>query len=126
MNSMCIDTDKNRSYVKIIGRWQNKEIVKSYFEGLKKSVIYLQANFTIFADICLMGSMSKEIENMHQEIQSYLVRHGLLVTAQLASTDDLANYQIHRSTQRSKLPIVKFATREEAELFLDKAGFEIK
>jgi hypothetical protein len=96
--------------------------VKNFFPDWKKAASYMKPNFTIFADIRLMKSMSKEVENLHQEIQIYLVEQGLLVTAQLASADDLADYQIHRSTQRSNLTILKFATQEEAERYLDKVA----
>ena len=120
-----VDIDKNRSYVTVIGRWMSRNEVKDFFPDWKKAADYMKPNFTIFADIRLMKSMSKEVENLHQEIQIYLVEQGLLVTAQLASTDDLADYQIHRSTQRSKLTILKFATRDEAEQYLDNAVLKL-
>ena len=115
-----VNEAKNRIYIKVFGKWMSKDKVKDFFPDWKKAVSLVQTNFTIFADIRLMGSMSKEVENLHQEIQIYLVEQGLLVTAQLASADDLADYQIHRSTQRAKHPIIKFATQEEAENYLDQ------
>ncbi|WP_338790369.1 hypothetical protein V9L05_03145 [Bernardetia sp. Wsw4-3y2] len=121
-----VDTDKNRAYIKVIGRWMNRDKVKDFFPDWKKAASFMKPHFTIFADIRLMGSMSKEVENLHQEIQVYLVEQGLLVTAQLASADDLADYQIHRSTQRAKHPIIKFATRDEAEFYLDEVASERK
>lgn len=120
-----VDTEKNRSYIKVIGRWMNRNQVKDFFPDWKKAASYMKPNFTIFADIRLMGSMSKEVENLHQEIQVFLVEQGLLVTAQLASADELADYQIHRSTQRSGLSIVKFDTREAAERYLDEVTSEV-
>ncbi len=120
-----VDIEKNRSYVKVIGKWMKRDNVKDFFPDWKKAVSHMKPNFTIFADIRLMGSMSKEVEKLHQEIQTYLVEQGLLVTAQIASADDLADYQIHRSTQRSKHPIMKFGTREEAERYLDEATLKI-
>lgn len=122
---ICVDTEKNRAYIKIIGRWLNRDKVEDFFPDWKKAVSFMKPNFTIFADIRLMGSMSKEVELLHQEIQVYLIEQGLLLTAQLASIDDLADYQVHRSTQRSKYPILKFSTREEAEKYLDKAALKI-
>jgi hypothetical protein len=121
-----VDIDKNRSYIKVIGKWMSRDKVKDFFPDWKKAASYMKPNFTIFADIHLMKSMSKEVEKLHQEIQVYLVDQGLLVTAQLASTDDLADYQIHRSTQRSNLTILKFATRDEAEYYLDQRASEIE
>lgn len=120
-----VDTDKNRCYIKVTGKWMHRNKVKDFFPDWKEAVSYMKPQFTIFADIRLMGSMSKEVENLHQEIQAYLVEQGLLVTAQLASADDLADYQIHRSTQRANHPIVKFATREEAERYLDEESCQI-
>ena len=120
-----VDTDKNRSYIKVIGKWMNRNQVKDFFPDWKKAVSYMKPNFTIFADIRLLGSMSKEVENLHQEIQAYLVEQGLLLTAQLASVDELADYQIHRSTQRSGLSIVKFPTQDEAERYLDEVASEV-
>jgi hypothetical protein len=115
-----VDTDKNRSYIKIVGRWMSRDKVRDFFADWKKAASYMKPNFTIFADIRLMKSVSKEVEKLHQEIQIYLVEQGLLVTAQLASIDDLADYQVHRSTQRSNFTIFKFATKEEAEAYLDE------
>ena len=123
---LYIDIEKNRCYIRVIGRWTSRDKVKNFFPDWKKAVSYMKPNFTIFADTRLMGSMSKEVENLHQEIQVYLVEQGLLVTAQLASVDDLADYQIHRSTQRANHPIVKFSTREEAEYYLDELTFNIE
>ncbi|WP_291725818.1 hypothetical protein [Bernardetia sp.] len=120
-----VDTDKNRSYIKVIGKWMNRNQVKDFFPDWKKAVSYMKPNFTIFADIRLLGSMSKEVENLHQEIQAYLVEQGLLLTAQLASVDELADYQIHRSTQRSGLAIIKFSTQDEAERYLDEVASEV-
>lgn len=121
-----VDTEKNRSYIKVIGKWMSREKVKDFFPDWKKAASYMKPNFTIFADIRLMGSMSKEVEKLHQEIQAYLVEQGLLITAQLASADDLADYQIHRSTQRAKHPIMKFVTQTDAEYYLDKVALEVE
>lgn len=115
-----VNEEKNRIYIKVIGKWISRDKVKDFFPNWKKATSYMQPNFTVFADVRLMGSMSKEVELLHQEVQVYLVEQGLLLTAQLASVDDLADYQIHRSTQRANLPIVKFATQEEAENYLDQ------
>ncbi len=115
-----VNIEKNRSYIKVIGKWMSKDRVKDFFPDWKKAASFMKPNFTIFADIRLMGSMSKEVELLHQEIQVYLVEQGLLLTAQLASADDLADYQIHRTTKRASLPIVKFGTQEEAENYLDQ------
>jgi hypothetical protein len=121
-----VDTDKNRAYIKVIGKWLSLEKVQDFFPDWKRAASFMQPNFTIFADIRLMGSMSKDVEKLHQEIQTYLVEKGLLVTAQLASVDDLADYQIHRSTQRSKLTIIKFGNIDEAECYLDLAVSKLK
>ncbi len=117
-----VDVEKNRIYVIYTGKWLGRDKIKDFFPDWKKAESYMKTNFTIFADVRLMGSMSKDVERLHQEIQVYLVEKGLLATAQLASSDDLADYQIHRSTQRSNLHIVKFTTSEEAEIYLDEAA----
>lgn len=122
-----VDTEKNRVYTKLTGRWTKVEEVPNFFEDWKKTASYTKPNFTIFADIRLMGTLSKRVEVLHQEIQKYLVEEkGLLHTAQLASEDSLADYQIHRLTKRSNLTISKFATQEEAESYLDKISRENK
>lgn len=121
-----VNEDKNRVYIKVIGKWMNKDKVMDFFPDWKKAVSFMKPNFTIFADIRLMEVMSKEVEILHQEIQVYLVEQGLLLTAQLASANDIADYQIHRTTQRAKHPIAKFATREEAENYLDQTVATVK
>ena len=120
-----IDTEKNRVYTKLMNKWTSIKEVPNFFADWKKIASMTKPNFTIFADIRLMGTLSKEVEILHQEIQTYLVEEKkLLETAQLASQDELADYQIHRSTKRSNLSIRKFATQEEAEQYLDKISKE--
>lgn len=120
-----VDTDKNRVYIKFMGNWNNMSKLATFFDDWKKTAIHIKPNFTIFADVRLMMNLSREAEKLHQEIQKYLVDElKLLATAQLASFDSLADYQIHRSTQRSNLVINKFATQQEAEQYLDKMSEE--
>jgi flagellar motor component MotA len=121
--SLSVDTEKNRAYPIMKGNCRNLQAVleykKSWEDALENE--YLKEGFTILADARAMGHMSLEIEQIHQQLQSYLLSKGMKAVAQLASLNDIANMQVARATKRSNTPITAFATFEEAESYLDRA-----
>ncbi|AFM05475.1 hypothetical protein Fleli_3137 [Bernardetia litoralis DSM 6794] len=120
--SLSIHIGKNRAYPIMKGSCKDLSAVLEYKRAWEEVIEngYLTDNFTVLADARLMGHMSLEVEQVHQKIQAYLLEKGMKTAAQLASLNDIANMQVARATQRSKIPITAFATVEEAENYLDK------
>ena len=121
-----IDTSKNRAYFCVLARWQGIENFSNFLEQWEEVVQKLESNFTITSDLRIMPIFSKDIEKLFAQVQEYLVNNGLLHVAEVAALDDISNLQITRISNRTHLPLNKFATLEEAEKYLDKLVATLK
>ncbi|AFM06131.1 hypothetical protein Fleli_3825 [Bernardetia litoralis DSM 6794] len=115
-----IDKEKNRIYFTILARWNGIEDFKKFFDEWKKGVDLLELNFTIHSDLRLMPKLSYEVENLFGEIQIFLVENGLLGLGEIPADNDISNLQVHRLSEKNKMPTNKFKTSKEVEKYLDE------
>ena len=111
----------NRIYFTITGTIK-KDNVPNFVSNWKKATAELNTNFTVLSDCRMMQIQGKEMEKVHQEIQTYLIKNGLLQVAEVVSMNDIANLQACHIAERSELPIKKFESIEVAESYLNKMG----
>ena len=118
--SLEVDIEKNRVYFCIRGHWDKNTPLENYLDEWEKTISCLQPNFTIISDIHTMLPHALVVEKVHEQVQKFLIEKGLYKVAEVASINDIADLQASRVAQRSKLPVNKFSTFEEAEKYLDR------
>lgn len=124
--SLEVDIQKNRVYFCIRGHWNKDTQLDSFLADWKEAISYLQPNFTIISDVRTMLPHALAVEKIHEETQKYLIQNGLFKVAEVVAVNDIANLQSGRIAERSKLPMNKFHSFEEAENYLDKLVEERK
>lgn len=118
--SIDIDIEKNRIYFTILGGWKGIQD----FEGFEQLWIdtsrQMQPHYTICSDVRLMPMCSHEIEDLFSKIQQFLIKDGLLNIAEIMAINEISYMQLHRMSEKNKMPTSKFKTLEEAEIYLDR------
>ncbi len=123
-NHYIIETDplKNRLYLKISGYWKECSEVPHYIEDLKRATKGLNRGYTILSDVTLMKTPGKEIVGLHTEAQKVVMFGGLKKTAELVSRDTIAKMAVNRFSQESGMQKGTFASKSEAEAWLDEGS----
>jgi hypothetical protein len=115
---LSVNPEKNRAYLTIFGFWRNKEEVSDYISDWKKALTHLKRGFTLLTDASEMKIHPQDVKNLHQEAQELITKAGVKQVAEVLK-DAFSTAQLNKVAADSTMPKKNFASREEAENFLD-------
>ncbi|HEX8530496.1 MAG TPA: hypothetical protein VF646_10750 [Cytophagales bacterium] len=110
---------KNRLYLTITGFWGDPSAVPFYRSDWQKALARVQPGFTVLADATRMKTHPAPVQALHESIQRLLQREGMGLSAKVVAHDDMADLQCDAMLRRTGLEVSKFASRAEAEQWLD-------
>ncbi len=119
------NSKKNRVYYKIKGFW-SCDAVTNYKSDIISVSNFVRPNFTMIVDTTQMEVHPVEIEELRIWAQGQALEYGMLMAAQILSTDFISGLQFDNMTEQSKFMKGKFTNIEQAEEWLDKYEQEHK
>lgn len=122
MNScydMLFDGTKNRVYFTIHGFWKNRESVSEFLSDWSKAVGLTRPGFSVLIDLRTMITHPQELNSLHQEAHTLVMKAGVKKVANVMPFDKIAYLQIQSLEEGTNLPTKNFNTFEEAEQWLD-------
>lgn len=114
-----VSPDKNRAYLTIFGFWRNKEVVSDYLKDWTTAMLSLQKGFTLLTDASEMKTHPKDVQTLHEQAQSILLKAGVRKVAEILK-DNIAELQLDAVAKATQFPKKNFRTKEEAEKWLDE------
>lgn len=117
--SLQYDRAKNRVHFAIFGSWKSRSDVPNYLADWKTILGLTSRGFTILSDLRQMKTML--VHDLHLEAQQMVKDAGLKKTAEILDAKSIAaKAQLEQISQDSGMLVGRFATKEEAEAWLDK------
>jgi len=124
--SLEVNYSKNRVYFSILQKWDGIEEFDTFAAEWKEIISKIKIDFTIVCDFRLMPLLSKPMEALFSQMQTYVIENGRCYIAELTAENDISNLQMARISERSNVPISRFKSKEQAEKFLDQFLEECK
>lgn len=119
------DELKNRIYYKVVGFWENTEVVPSYKEDIQSVRNYVRPNYTMLVDTRKLEVHPTDVENLRVWAQNEAVKMGMYRAAQIVTEDFISGLQFDNMIEKAKFLAGKFTTFEEAEQWLDEISKNI-
>lgn len=117
---LLYDSIKNRIYFIIKGFWKNKEAVPHYLNDMQKALKLVRPGFSLLSDLRTMITHPQRLCNLHIEAQTMLREAGLGRVASVEPVDRIATLQLKEIMSKSQLPLRRFTSCKEAEVWLSK------
>ncbi len=117
--ALAVDKIKNRIYFSITGFWGNPSVVPNYLRDIERASKEVVRGYTILSDLVKMRTMPPEAGKMHEQAQKILVDAGLAKTAEVLPQNVILKLQLQRHAESSKMTKKVFASKVEAEAWLD-------
>ncbi len=117
-----IDVEKNRLYLTGKGFWRNVEIAQSFFDAIKNGIRKLSSGYSVLADLHEFKTPPPEVAQIIIESQKITADTGGK-SAQVVGVNRAIEMPMGRyaTTSGIKSRNKSFATKEEAETWLDAA-----
>ena len=120
---ISVDISKNRLHIKSIGFWRSPEIVSHYIDDMEKALGLLVPDFQCLNDTTELFTTPAAVqEKVVYPVVKLLQEAGLSTTAIILPKEDISKMSTTRiatEVKRSASKIEYFATKEEAEAWLD-------
>ncbi|GHA64506.1 hypothetical protein [Pontibacter akesuensis] len=116
---LLYDHNSNRIYLTIKGFWKNKSVASTYLSDLKKAIQLTKPGFTLLLDLHTMITHPPLVLSLHVEAQKLLVAAGLKLAASVDPADHIASLQIEDMANQSQMPIKRFSSLVEAEIWIN-------
>ncbi|WP_439880861.1 hypothetical protein ACSX1A_17110 [Pontibacter sp. MBLB2868] len=118
---LIYDSAKNRIYFTLTGYWKSKNSVPAYLSDWQKALALTRSGFSVLSDLRTMITHPPSINNLHIEVQKLIGEGGVVRVARLDPIDLIAKLQVEQIYGQSSLPLLTFATPDDAEEWLNKA-----
>jgi hypothetical protein len=102
-----------------MGFWRNKETVPDYLKDWTTATLSLQKGFTLLTDASEMKTHPRDVQTLHEQAQSILLKAGVLKVAEILK-DNIAELQLDAVAKATQFPKKNFREREDAEKWLDE------
>lgn len=116
---LAVDPGKNRVYLKIIGFWNNPEVVPNYLSDWAKTIANTKKGFTILTDASEMKTHPQELRKIHEQAQALILKGGVSKVAEIIS-HDVTTMQLDAVARKTQFPKKNFKDKVEAEKWLDE------
>ena len=114
------DPEKNRVYITAVGDW-DLEQSDAFLRDYKVVIAQTRPGFTVLSDVRAFKCSSEDVQQNHEKAIKMDADAGVRRVARVVGTTPLAGFQIKRISQTvENYESKNFATREEAEGYLDR------
>lgn len=115
---LLYDSVKNRIHLIIKGFWKNKEAVPHYLKDIQKALKLAKPGFSLLSDLRTMITHPQRLCSLHVDAQTLLREAGLVRVASVEPVDRIATLQLKEIMTKSRLPLRRFTSCQEAEAWL--------
>jgi len=118
---MAVDPAKNRLYFTMMGAWEGASSdVPAYLVDWDRTIGELTRGFTALGDFTQAKPAPPEVGALHVAAQEKMVKAGLSKAAEVMPRDAVLKMQIDQLAQKSEMLKMAFASKAEAEAWLDE------
>jgi len=116
----AVDPAKNRAYLTTVGAFEKASEVPTYFMDADRAIGELTRGFTVLLDLTQSKPASPEARDLREALAKKLAQAGMSKTAQVLPRDAVLKMQIDQAMQKADALKMVFASKDEAEAWLDK------
>ena len=117
--TLVFDASKNRLYWTPKGFWDKTVNAGELVNRWKKALQAVSSGFTILTDATQIKTLPPEWVETFRQIQEMAGKSGLAASAEVLPPDVITQMQASRVSRSSGMQRQGFATKEEAEKWLD-------